>query len=668
VGGDVPGTEITPYESALELAARGWHVFPADHPDLPQCAGPKSDQHDPKICEKRGKCPAIKWDTGASTSPHNIHHWWSGNPRNVALHTGKSGLLVVDEDAPDEFAKYAANHGVAIPATYTVTTAKGKHYYFQDTEAGALGNREGAFRDYAINVRSGRGYVIAPGSKHATGVVYTANGVSTVAPLPNWVVEAIQSQKRANGSDPQSPPEGFELPKVIKDGHRDNVLYLYACSMRSKDYPFNTALILMKDAWNRCEQPPVAKTFYEWQTAVIKLQAAYGRYDGGRSEEYQRDKTEKSKGPRRLQVTQVTDIAMKATRWLWEDGNAYWLPMGALVGLGGREGVGKSTWCAYLTAMITKGQLPGDSEGRPRGVIICSTEDDWKATIKPRLAAAGAAMDKVYQVKAIQADGLEDIVSLPDDLPGMEKIIREKDVALVILDPLLTMVDKKFNTHVDAEVRRALEPVVRLAHDTGASLIGLIHVNKTTEGDLMNRIMASRAIGAVVRGMLFCARYKPVEDMAEEGDDQVLAEVGPKRSRFIFGQIKNNLQATVMHSVEYHMEGKVVGYDVDAERDIEGSYLKIDGQIEENIEDLVLEQEKRTKSKGTKQGGSMVWLVGHMVGRGEVPSDQVINAGIDAGHSRTSIQAARRNLGDRIQVRNLPVVPRKTTWELVGKA
>jgi hypothetical protein len=662
-------TSLTPYESALELAAeRGWYVFPADHPDLPQCAGIKTAEHDPATCRQRGKHPVMKWDTGASTSVHNIALWWTGNPRNVAIHCGKSGLLVIDEDAPDEFAKFAADRGVTIPATYTVTTAQGKHYYFQDTEDGALGNREGAFGAYHINIRSGRGYVIAPGSKHESGISYTANGIRTVAPLPAWVRDAIKGNGRDASTGARPNSTAFELPDVIKEGHRDNVLYLYACSMRSKDYPFNTALILMKDAWNRCEQPPVAKAFYEWQTAVAKLHATYGRYDGGRSEEYQRDRTEeKSKGLRRLQVTQLTDIAMKAIRWLWEDGNAHWLPMGELVGLGGREGVGKSTWCAYLTAMITKGQLPGDSEGTPRGVIICSTEDDWKATIKPRLAAAGADMDKVYQVKAIQADGLEDIVSLPDDLPGMEKIIREKDVALVILDPLLTMVDKKFNTHVDAEVRRALEPVVRLAHDTGASLIGLIHVNKTTEGDLMNRLMASRAIGAVVRGVLFCARYKPAEDMAEEDDDQFSAEVGPKRSRFIFGQIKNNLQATVMHSVEYHMEGKVVGYDMDAAKDIEGSYLKIDGRIEENIEDLVLEQEKRTKSKGTKQGGSMVWLIGYMVGRGEVPSDQVINAGIDAGHSRTSIQAARRNLGDRIQVRNLPVVPRKTTWELVGK-
>ena len=96
-----PQVDLAPYESALELAAeRGWHVFPTDHPDLPQCAAAKTPDHDPVTCDKRGKHPVIKWDTGASTSPDNIHYWWSGNPRNVGIHTGKSGLLVIDEGTP----------------------------------------------------------------------------------------------------------------------------------------------------------------------------------------------------------------------------------------------------------------------------------------------------------------------------------------------------------------------------------------------------------------------------------------------------------------------------------------------------------------------------------------------------------------------------------------
>jgi hypothetical protein len=280
-------TELTPHESPLELAQRDWYVFPADHPDLPQCAGVKSDQHDPKTCDKRGKCPVIKWDTGASTSPHNIAYWFSGNPRNVGIHCGKSGLLVIDEDAPGAFAKFAADHGVTIPETYTVTTAKGKHYYFADTQAGTLGNREGAFRDYDINVRSGNGYVIAPGSKHASGITYTPNGIHTVAPLPDWVVEAIQGPGRTNGSDHQAPPKGFELPEVIKEGHRDEILYRFACSLRAQTLNYPTAKLLFQEAWKRCEHPPTAKTPFTWDQALAKLKGAYGSYDEGRSEGYE---------------------------------------------------------------------------------------------------------------------------------------------------------------------------------------------------------------------------------------------------------------------------------------------------------------------------------------------------------------------------------------------
>jgi RecA-family ATPase len=310
---------------------------------------------------------------------------------------------------------------------------------------------------------------------------------------------------------------------------------------------------------------------------------------------------EEDQPKRYLKVTRLSDIAMKATRWLWEDDNGdRWIPMGELVGLGGREGVGKSTWCANTIAKLTTGTLPGDFYGKPKGAVIVTTEDDWEATVKPRLAAAGADLDKVYRVEAVQADGLEDILSLPNDLAEVERIVKENDVALIVLDPLLTFVNKKLDTHKDAEVRQALEPVGRLAHNTRSSLIGLIHVNKTSEGDLMNRLMASRAIGAVVRGVLFCASYKPIEQNGDEsGEDPPFEVIEPKRSRFVLGQIKNNLAPKVMRSVEYHIEGQIVGHDNEAQRDIEGSRIVIDRVIEENVEDIVLEQERRKKSAKT---------------------------------------------------------------------
>ena len=182
----------------------------------------------------------------------------------------------------------------------------------------------------------------------------------------------------------------------------------------------------------------------------------------------------------------------------------------------------------------------------------------------------------------------------------------------------------------------------------------------------MNRVMGSRAIGAVARGVLFCANYKPVEDMAEEDPDSPWAapDLTPKRSRFVFGQIKTNISAKAMHS-EYHIESKVTGHDPKAKKDIEGSYLVTDQIVPENIEDIVLEQEKRRKSSNTEGGKSMAWLVAYLAGKGEIPSAQVMRNGEAAGHSEDSIRRARRKLGDeRVPVRSFGM-PRTTTWRLL---
>jgi hypothetical protein len=234
----------------------------------------------------------------------------------------------------------------------------------------------------------------------------------------------------------------------------------------------------------------------------------------------------------------------------------------------------------------------------------------------------------------------------------------------VILDPLLTYVNAKLDTHKDAEVRKALEPVVKIAHHTKVSVIGLIHVNKSNEGDLMNRVMGSRAIGAVARGVRFCATYKPVEDMVLDDDDPFMAaDPTTKRARFVFGQIKNNLEAKAMVAHEYHMQGMVVGYDQEAQKDIRGSHLLLDGVIQENVEDIVLEQEKRIKATKTKGSDAQVWLVTYLVGKGEVLSKRVEDAEA-AGFKHNAIQRAREGLGNRIVVRRLPIMHSSTTWAL----
>lgn len=141
-----------------------------------------------------------------------------------------------------------------------------------------------------------------------------------------------------------------------------------------------------------------------------------------------------------------------------EDEHGKWLPQGAVSLVAGREGVGKSTVVANVVARITKDTLPGERFGHPKTVITCATEDSWRQTINPRLVAAGADLDKVIRVDAYTPEGFDGTLQLPEDIERVREIVESYDVVLIVLDPLMSTLSTKLDTHKDAEVRRGLEP------------------------------------------------------------------------------------------------------------------------------------------------------------------------------------------------------------------
>ena len=139
-----------------------------------------------------------------------------------------------------------------------MTTGKGKHYYFQDLDMGALGNQEGALRGYGINIRSGNAYVVGHGSQHAeTGAIYIADTSHGVAPRPQWLANAIKA--KGNGHKKVAAADGFrwedvggsepfQLPEVIKEHHRDTTLFQFACSMRAQGLNRQLAKVVVETA------------------------------------------------------------------------------------------------------------------------------------------------------------------------------------------------------------------------------------------------------------------------------------------------------------------------------------------------------------------------------------------------------------------------------------
>jgi hypothetical protein len=81
-----------------------------------------------------------------------------------------------------------------------------------------------------------------------------------------------------------------------------------------------------------------------------------------------------------------------------------------------------------IAALASTGSAAGDLRGVSVDVLIVSAEDDPSDTIRPRLEAAGACLERVHLVDAREVvDGipLPSTVSLPGDAPKIERLVRD---------------------------------------------------------------------------------------------------------------------------------------------------------------------------------------------------------------------------------------------------
>jgi hypothetical protein len=368
---------------------------------------------------------------------------------------------------------------------------------------------------------------------------------------------------------------------------------------------------------------------------------------------------------RKVRAVRASEIKPKATRWLWqsdpfEKPPAHWIPLGGLVLLAGREGVGKSTIAYGIAAQITHGTLPGAFHGQPRGVIISATEDAWSQTVVPRLMACGADLDRVLRVDAVTPEGLPEAVKLPTDLPALEKLIGEVDAAMILLDPLMGTISGTLDSHKDHDVRIALEPISRLAADCQVSIVGLIHENKAGGSDLLNRIMASRAFSAVARAVLYAAKDQDVPRSGEQ-----FADPDDGRAKFLFGQPKNNLAAQAPFTLRYHIEGVKVAHDEELDEDVFGSKIVWDGKVEDQLQAIVRRQDEdaRGGDKETVSDRAADWLEGYLTEHGPTPSSVVKTAGKRAGFNDKMLKRIRDRVGAIII--SIPTDQgRETVWEI----
>ncbi len=201
----------------------------------------------------------------------------------------------------------------------------------------------------------------------------------------------------------------------------------------------------------------------------------------------------------RLVTVCAADIKPEHVEWLVDQS----FPLGMLAVIGGQPGLGKSQISINLAAGVTTGNgLPGTGGFNNLGsVIILANEDDAARTIRPRLDAAGADISKVHIVEGVAREGADvDMFQLDLDIADLrERALQIGDVKLIVIDPPSAYLGTKVDSYKDSDVRGMLMPLGKLAQETGAMILLIVHLNKRTDGGAQQRFSGSTAWTAAPR-------------------------------------------------------------------------------------------------------------------------------------------------------------------------
>lgn len=367
---------------------------------------------------------------------------------------------------------------------------------------------------------------------------------------------------------------------------------------------------------------PIEQAAHDWAIPRADLEAIVTRYAEAAAGHQSTEVAQTAQAARRLVLTPASEIEPEPVVWAWEDGGEGRVPAGSLSVAAGREGTGKSSFGIWLAAHITRGTLPGSLYGQPRAVIYAAVEDSWKYTLVPRLIAAGADTRRVFRVEVYEDEHQDVTLSLPLDLVRLELAVKENGVALVVLDPLMSTISGKIDTHRERDVRTALDPLARLADRARAVVLGIAHFSKGTGTDASSLITGSGAFKNVPRSVFGFA---------------VDREDGTR----VMTQVKNSLgKLDELPSLGYAIEDTTVPTRSGPAHVGRLVWL---GESARSVSDVLADSGSEDKED---RADAAAWLRSYLADSGgEAEAVDVIKAGDKVGFSKDSLKRAKRKAG-----------------------
>jgi hypothetical protein len=239
---------------AIGMLSYGFSLVPVHKPINKVCTCGRLD------CPSPAKHPIpARWQELASKQPDSIKAWWKAfKSPNSGVVTGKaSGVVVLDIDprhgGMDTLDDLQVKHG-RLPETATVETGSGGfHYYFKDPSGLRNSVNVGG---QGVDFRGDNGFVVGPGSEHASGGTYdwydeqTPDSVG-FAQLPKWLYDLVYKP-------PVSRVQNGTLGSTrVSEGGRNVWLTGLAGAIRNRGCGYKVILAALIEANLECCHPPL---------------------------------------------------------------------------------------------------------------------------------------------------------------------------------------------------------------------------------------------------------------------------------------------------------------------------------------------------------------------------------------------------------------------------
>ena len=356
-----------------------------------------------------------------------------------------------------------------------------------------------------------------------------------------------------------------------------------------------------------------------------------------------RKKGEQAASGPKTRLRTMSHSRKKKLYWLWQSR----IPYGTMSTIAGDPDEGKSLITLYLAARVSRGEkLYGNAEDtEPGEVLLLSAEDDPEITLRPRLEAVGADLDKIHLLESVMlTDGegaeSERIAQLDTDIKAIEKILdNNPQITLIIIDPISSFLGAA-NINREQEVRRVLQPLARRARNSGLAVVMVAHFNKNSETrSAMDRVGGAKAIVGMGRAAWTCIR-EPKKD-PQPGEPMKIED--PDRRLFL--KLKGNLAPSKIGGLVYTIKTALIEVEDKRGKPVmeEQPYIVWLEETTSTAQEIVIDRD----SSGGKPKIDVVkeWLRTYLeAAGGYAPAEAVAAAAAERSYSTSTLHRAKQQL------------------------